>query len=159
MQTKSLLLAIAALSLNAYAVDTPGSSPAEPSVRDRMSSARKALESHDYRKALAELKTVVNRDPRNAEAQSLLGYSYRKLPSPDLTRAFEHYNLALKSDPRHKGAHEYIGEAYLETGDLASAERHLETLKDLCPLSCEQLEDLKRQVVAFREKKAVAPKR
>ena len=153
MQAKPLLLAIAVLSLNAHAVDTPGSSPAETSVRDRMGIARKALETHDYRKAVAELKTVVNRDPRNAEAQSLLGYSYRKQPSPDLARAFEHYNLALKSDPRHKGAHEYIGEAYLIDRKPAEAEKHLAELEKICGnRSCEEYAELEKSIAQFKAK-------
>ena len=71
MQAKFLLLAIAALTMNAYAVDTPGSSPAEPTTRERMSIARKALQVHDYRKAVAELRTVVNRDPRDRKSTRL----------------------------------------------------------------------------------------
>ena len=154
MQAKSMLLAIvAALSLNAYAVDTPGSSPAEPTTRERMGIARKALEVHDYRKAVAELRTVVGRDPRNAEAQSLLGYSYRKQASPDLARAFEHYNLALKSDPRHKGAHEYIGEAYLMDRKPSEAEKHLAELEKICGnRSCEEYAELEKSIAQFKAK-------
>jgi len=95
------------------------------------------------------------RQPRPAELPRLL------VPA-NLRRhelAFKHYQRALEIDPRHKGAHEYIGEAYLEIGDLASAERHLAILKSLCPLSCEQLEDLQREVVAFRQNNVAAPKR
>jgi len=153
MHAKSLLLALAALSLNAYAVDTPGSSPAEPTTRERMRSARKALEVHDYSKAVAELRTVVNRDPRNAEAQSLLGYSYRRQPSPDLARAFEHYNLALRSDPQHKGAHEYIGEAYLMDRKLPEAEKHLAELEKICGnRSCEEYADLEKSIAQYKAK-------
>ena len=93
----------------------------------------------------------------NADLQNYLGYANRHLGRYEL--AFEHYKRALAIDPRHKGAHEYIGEAYLETGDLASAQRHLATLKNLCPLSCEQLEDLQREVAAFRKNCGAAPKR
>ena len=153
MQAKSLLLALAALTLNAHAVDTPGSSPAEPTTRERMRTARKALEVHDYNKAVVELKTVVGRDPRNAEAQSLLGYSYRKLPSPDLARAFEHYNIALKVDPRHKGAHEYIGEAYLMERKPAEAEKHLAELEKICGnRSCEEYADLEKSIAEYKAK-------
>ena len=153
MQTKSLLLALAAFALNAYAVDMPGSSPAEPSARERMTSARKALEVHDYTKAVAELRTVVRSDPRNAEAHSLLGYSYRKSPSPDLAKAFEHYNTALQIDPRHKGAHEYIGEAYLQDRKPDQAEKHLGELEKICGnRSCEEYAELSKAIADYRAK-------
>lgn len=153
MQAKSLLLALAAFALNAYAADMPGSSPAEPPARERMNNARKALEVHDYKKAVSELQVVVRNDPRNAEAQSLLGYSYRKLPTPDLARAFEHYNIALKIDPRHKGAHEYIGEAYLSDRKPDEAEKHLAELERICGnRSCEEYADLSRAIADYRAK-------
>ena len=153
MQAKSLLLVLAAFTFNAYAVDEPGSSPATPSTRDRMNNARKALEVHDYKKAVSELQVVVRSDPRNAEAQSLLGYSYRKSPTPDLAKAFEHYNIALKIDPRHKGAHEYIGEAYLTDRKPDQAEKHLAELEKICGnRSCEEYADLSKAIAEYKAK-------
>jgi Tfp pilus assembly protein PilF len=151
MQAKSLLLALAALAFNASAVDEPGSSPATPSARQRMDNARKALQVHDYDKAVAELRTVVRADPRNAEAHSLLGYSYRKSPSPDLGKAFEHYNTALRIDPRHKGAHEYIGEAYLTDRKPDQAEKHLAELEKICGnRSCEEYAELSKAIADYK---------
>ena len=49
------------------------------------------------------------------------GYSHRHLKQFDL--AFKHYKRAIELEPRHRGAHEYVGEAYLMTGELASAEK------------------------------------
>ena len=153
MQAKSLLLALAAIALNAYAVDEPGSSPATPSARQRMDSARKALQAHDYDKAVAELRTVVRADPRNAEAHSLLGYSYRKSPSPDLGKAFEHYNAALRIDPRHKGAHEYIGEAYLNERKPDQAEKHLAELEKICGnRACDEYAELAKSIADYKAK-------
>jgi Flp pilus assembly protein TadD len=153
MQAKSLLLALAVFAMNAYAVDMPGSSPAEPTARERMNNARKALEVHDYNKAVSELRTVVRTDPRNAEAHNLLGYSYRKSPSPDLAKAFEHYNTALKIDPRHKGAHEYIGEAYLVDRKPGEAEKHLAELEKICGnRSCDEYADLAKSIADYKAK-------
>jgi len=153
MQAKSLLLALVAFAFNAYAADMPGSSPATPSTQDRMSTARKALEAHDYNKAVSELRTVVRADPRNAEAHSLLGYSYRKSSTPDLGKAFEHYNTALKIDPRHKGAHEYIGEAYLTDKKPDQAEKHLAELEKICGnRSCEEYADLSKAIAEYKAK-------
>ena len=43
-------------------------------------------------------------------------------------------------------AHEYIGEAYLMVGDLASAQKHLEALRKICLLPCEEFADLEREI-------------
>ena len=153
MRANHLLLALAAFTVSASAADTPDSSPAEPSARERMGSARKALEVHDYGKAVGELRTVVRTDPRNAEAHSLLGYSYRKSPAPDMTKAFEHYNTALKLDPRHKGAHEYIGEAYLMDRKPAEAEKHLAELERICGnRNCDEYADLAKSIAEYKAK-------
>ncbi len=153
MRCRPLLLALAAFALTpaAQAADEPGSSPATPSAGERMGNARKALAAHDYGKAVAELRTVVRADPRNAEAHNLLGYSYRKSPSPDLAKAFEHYTTALRIDPRHKGAHEYIGEAYLADRKPAQAEKHLAELEKICGnRSCEEYAELAKSIAAYK---------
>ena len=89
-------------------------------------------------------------DPRNADVQNLLGYSYRKRSNPDLTKAFEHYNEALKLNPRHKGAHEYIGEAYLMDKKPAEAQKHLAQLEVLCGnKTCEEYADLAKAIANY----------
>ena len=148
-----VLLAAAAGAAFADPEDSDAQAVRDPDI----TAGKQALEARDWKEAAGRFAKAALRDPGNADLQSYLGYSYRHLSRYQL--AFEHYQRALAINPRHKGAHEYIGEAYLETGDLAGAERHLAILKSLCPLSCEQLEDLQREVAAFRENKAVAPKR
>jgi Gamma-glutamyltranspeptidase len=54
------------------------------------------------------------------------------------------YALAIK--PEHRGAHEYIGEAYLMVGDVASAQKHLDALRSICLLPCEELQDLQKAI-------------
>jgi len=53
---------------------------------------------------------------------------------------------------RHRGAHEYVGEAYLLVGNLAKAEEHLNALKTICLIPCEEYEDLKRAVAEYRQR-------
>ena len=89
-------------------------------------------------------------DPDNPDLQNYLGFAYRNLKQFEL--AFQHYRRALALDPRHRGAHEYLGETYLLTGDLAGAEKHLAALREICLLSCEELEDLEKAVADFRFK-------
>lgn len=118
---------------------------------------KQALARKDWQEATGRLARAALRYPDDADLQNDLGYAYRN--QARYPQAFEHYKRALAIDPRHKGAHEYIGEAYLKVGDLASAEKHLAALKELCPLSCEQLEDLAREVAEFRKGAAARPPR
>jgi len=109
------------------------------------------VERKEWPEAIERLGRAALRDPDNADLQNSLGYAYRKLGQ--LEPAFRHYKRALDLNPRHRGAHEYIGEAYLMAGDLAGAERHLEALRTICLLPCEELADLEREVAAYRAKR------
>jgi Flp pilus assembly protein TadD len=128
----AVLLAISAVAFQtAHAADT-GPSVSQPTVSERLTLAREAIQKKEWRKALAELNVAAKEEPRNADVHNLLGYSYRKQATPNLAKAFEHYNTALKLDPKHKGAHEYIGEAYLMDKKPAEAEKHLASLEQIC---------------------------
>lgn len=111
--------------------------------------AKAAIEKKDWAEAAARLHKTAVREPDSADVQNLIGYSYRNLGKYDL--AFKHYKLAIGLDPRHRGAHEYIGETYLLTGDLASANKHLEVLRGICLIPCEELKDLERAVAAHKK--------
>jgi Flp pilus assembly protein TadD len=152
----AVLAVLIALSVPAFAVDTPGSNPnvKSPSVAERLAAARKAIDGKDWNGATRELNAAVREDPRNADVHNLLGYSYRKRATPDLQKAFEHYNTALKLDPRHKGAHEYIGEAYLMDNKPADAEKHLAELEKICGgKACEEYQDLAKSIAEYKAKK------
>lgn len=135
---------------SAQAADV-GPTVAQPSVNERMASAREAIKAKDWRKALAELNIVVREEPRNADAHNLLGYSYRKQAQPNMPKAFEHYKRALELDPNHKGAHEYIGEAYLMDKKPAEAEKHLAALEKICGnKTCEEYQDLAKAIAQYK---------
>lgn len=134
----------------AAAVDTPQDVP-KP-VRDAdMDAGRAAIQKGNWKLAIGHLQSAANRDPRNADARNLLGYSYRN--SGNLDMAFRYYGEALKLEPNHRGAHEYIGEAYLMAGNLAKAEEHLKALDRICTFSCEEFRDLRRAVEKYRSTK------
>jgi Flp pilus assembly protein TadD len=114
--------------------------------------ARSAITERRYAEAVRVLGEALARDPANAETHNLLGFAHRK--NGDLARAFQHYHEALRLDPDHRGAHEYIGEAYLLAGDLPRAEDHLRRLERLCPTACEERDDLRRAIDAYRKKQA-----
>ena len=52
----------------------------------------------------------------------------------------------------HRGAHEYVGEAYLIVNNLAKAEEHFAALQRICLIPCEEYEDLKKAVAAYRQR-------
>ncbi len=152
MQSRYLLLALASICTGAMAADTGTSTPRAPSARERMVTARQAIEGSDWKRAITELQTAVKTEPGNADAHNLLAYSYRKSGS-DLPKAFEHYNIALKLNPRHKGAHEYMGEAYLADRQPAEAEKHLAELEKICGnRTCEEYADLSKSIADYKAK-------
>jgi Flp pilus assembly protein TadD len=114
---------------------------------------RKAIEAKDFKAAVGHLTKAVQDEPRNADAHNLLGYSYRKVGTFD--KSMEHYQTALKLDANHRSAHEYLGELYLDMNQLDNAEKQLASLKRACPFfgKCEEYEDLKKAVDAYKAKK------
>jgi tetratricopeptide (TPR) repeat protein len=109
-----------------------------------------ALKTDDYARALPHFLNALKRFPDAANLHNELGYTLRKLGRLD--KAFEHYKRALAIDPRHRGAHEYIGEAYLMQGDVASAEKHLEALRSICTLPCDEMRDLQAAIDTHRRR-------
>ena len=156
MSAKYLFAAsLAAAAIASHAADTPGSNPSVrgPSVNERLSTARQAINAQDWSRAMSELSAAAREEPRNADVHNLLGYSYRKRATPDITKAFEHYYTALRLDPRHKGAHEYIGQAYLMEKRPAEAEKHLAELEKICGnKTCEEYADLAKALADYKSK-------
>jgi tetratricopeptide (TPR) repeat protein len=152
MRTLAVLIAACALGVLAPGARAdPYESDPDLAARDAdYAAAHKAIEAKDWSGAVAKLKMSERRNPDSADLQNYLGYSYRNLKQYDL--AFMHYKRAIAIDPRHRGAHEYIGEAYLMTGDLASAQKHRELLQGICLLGCDELTDLDRAIADYRKK-------
>ena len=113
---------------------------------------RKSIEAKDFKSALGHLSKAVQEEPNNADAHSMLGYSYRKLGTLD--KSMEHYQSALKIDGNHRSAREYLGELYLEMNQPANAEKELATLKKACPFfgKCEEYDDLKEAIEKYKSK-------
>ena len=114
---------------------------------------RKAIEAKDFKAAVGHLIKAVQEEPKNADAHSMLGYSYRKLGTFD--KSMEQYKTALKIDSSHRSAHEYLGELYLDMNQLDNAEKQLASLKKACPFfgKCEEFDDLKKAIDAYKTKK------
>jgi Flp pilus assembly protein TadD len=111
---------------------------------------KQAMDRKNWPEAARRFTKAAAGDPDNPDLQNYLGFAYRNLKQFKL--AFQHYRRALVLDPQHRGAHEYLGETYLLTGDLAGAERHLAALREICLLSCEELEDLEKAIAEYRIK-------
>ncbi len=110
---------------------------------------KKALVAEDWDGAIAVLKSAALRDPRNADIQNYIGYAYRRLRQ--MGPAIGHYQQALMLNPRHRSAHEHLGEAHLVLGEPATAEQHLAHLEDICLIGCEEYDDLKRAIAAYKK--------
>jgi tetratricopeptide (TPR) repeat protein len=109
---------------------------------------KKALGAADWSGAIAAFERAALRDPLNADIQNYIGYAYRRLRQ--LGPAIGHYQKALMLNPRHRSAHEHLGEAYLVLGEPAKAEQLLAVLENLCLLPCEEYDDLKRAIAAYK---------
>jgi Flp pilus assembly protein TadD len=142
-----LVAALFAMPAPVFAVDTDSGPP----VSAEHAAGKRAIEVKDWNAAIKSLTAAEQRDPRNADIQNLLGYSYRN--SGKLDEAFKHYERALQLDPRHRGAREYLGEAYLMANNLPKAEEQLAALKSMCPRVCEERDDLERSIERYRTAK------
>ena len=147
------LLAVLAFGLLLFtgSAHAAGSSDA-PAATDlaEMMAARDHIKAERYKDAIPQLQKVIAQQPQNADAWNLLAYSQRKID--DLKASLENYKKALGIDPSHKDAHEYLGELYLRMGDLAKAEKQLKQLGDLCSFGCDQLDELKSAIAAYKKK-------
>ena len=128
----------------------------EPKSKDEnpnVVAARKSIAAKDFKSAVTQLTKAVQEMPNDADAQSMLGYSYRKLGTFD--KSMEHYQKALKIDSNHRYAHEYLGELYLDMNQLDNAEKQLAALKKACPFfgKCEEYDDLKKAIDTYKTKK------
>jgi Flp pilus assembly protein TadD len=145
-----LFIGLTVTSIPAFA-DMPDPKPKPENAN--VTAGRKAIEAKDYKAAVGHLTKAVQEVPKEADAHSMLGFSYRKLGSFD--KSMEHYQTALKLDPTHLSAHEYLGELYLDLNQLPNAEKELAALKKACPFfgKCEEYDDLKGAIDKYKTKK------
>jgi tetratricopeptide (TPR) repeat protein len=118
--------------------------PADPNY----TSAKTMIEAKNYAGAMPLLQQVVAKNPKDADAYTLMGYATRK--SGDPNGSLQYYNTALGIDPKHIGAHEYVGEAYLQLDRLPEAEQHLARLDSICVFGCAEYRDLKTAIANYK---------
>lgn len=109
--------------------------------------AQSAMDRADYKAAADLLEKVLSRQPDNADALNLMGFSERKLGETSI--ALAHYKKALDLQPDHIGANGHLGELYLELKQLDMAEQRLAVLHQVCG-NCEAYSELKAKIEEFR---------
>ena len=136
--------------LGARAADTPEPPPsaARAPAAPPLASARAHIKAQRWAAAFDELKRV--NATGDADWNNLMGHAHRMQARPDLDASQKYYDAALRINPQHAGALEYAGELALMKKDLPTAEAHLATLARLCSSPCEQLDDLKKAVAAYK---------
>ncbi len=109
-----------------------------------MRDVNRYISAERYEQAVLELKRVIRKDPGNADAYSLMGYSHRKLKN--YGEAEQYYAQALRIDAEHVSALEYLGELYVETNRLPEAREMLERIDEACFFHCEEYDELKAHI-------------
>jgi len=142
------LAAVAVVLLAAGGALAAGGLDSTPEETGPYADGLRAADDGNWERAIGLFTEAVEEEPESADAWNMLAYSQRM--SGDIESAFANYQKALAIDPDHKDAHEYIGEAYLQIGDVAGAEKHLEALDDICWLGCEQLEELREAIEQYK---------
>lgn len=109
-----------------------------------------AARAGDWQMSVRYLERTVGRDPRDADALTMLAFGNRQLGR--LGPAMRYYRAALTIEPGHKLANFRIGEAYLAANNVTKARQHRKTLSALCPTGCAELDALNRALAAYRNK-------
>ena len=144
----SLTFALSQFTAPAKAADSSESSALPP---PSYTQAKAHVDSLRFKHALPILEELVRVEPRNADAWNLLAFSQRNLGN--IRSARQNYDKALALDPNHKGAHEYLGEMFLILNDLESAQKQLATLASICPQGCDQRDDLRQAIEAYKTRR------
>ena len=146
----ALAAAIAILTVSPGLAVEEDSNPQDSARNPDYAAGKQAFDRKEWGEAVRRFSRATVLDPDNADIQNYLGFSYRKMGQLEL--AFKYYHRALALNPRHRGAHEYIGEAYLMADNLAGAQKHLEALRNICLLPCEELGELQKAIAEYRAK-------
>jgi Flp pilus assembly protein TadD len=128
---------------------SPAPEPAPAATASDFELAKKSIAARQWSKAVDQLKITVSKNPKDADAWNLMGYSYRWLGQ--FEQSFSAYDKALALDPNHKGALNYSGIAYIKSGQKDKAAAQLKKLKAVCA-KCEetvQLETILANEKAF----------
>jgi Flp pilus assembly protein TadD len=142
-------VAFTLLAAPAFAADTE-SAPAVNAEQRDFAAGKKAVDAKDWNGAIEYFGKVVAKDPKNADALTMLAYSQRW--AGRFPEAFANYDRALALDPKHRGANNYLGVAYLKTNDLPRAQAQLVKLDSICGQGCDEYKSLAKAISEFQPK-------
>lgn len=99
-----------------------------------------------YGDAIQVLSFAYNKsDPR---VLNYLGYAHRKAGRVDVGLGY--YKEALRIDPDYTLVREYMGEAFLQKGDLVSANVQLKEIEARCGINCAEYAELAKQITNYK---------
>ena len=140
------ILRVAAAALLVFSIGAHAESKYEESPLDPIYDL---VEAGKYPEAVDKLEAILNDDADDADALSLMGYTYRKQKQFD--QALSYYQRALAIDPQHKATNEYLGQLYLETNQLAKAQERLAVLDEACFFPCKEYTSLKYAIENYQQ--------
>jgi cytochrome c-type biogenesis protein CcmH/NrfG len=148
------MIITAGVAIPTYAADTTPTpiyaAPQASAFDQSMAQGRAAIKNKNYVQAVVAFNSAVTLESSNADAHTMLAYSYRVQATPNLTKSFEHYDIALKLNPQHKGANEYVGQAYLMDKNMPMARQHLAALEKICGKQCPEYKNLESAITLNR---------
>jgi tetratricopeptide (TPR) repeat protein len=98
-----------------------------------------------YDEAIAVL--TLAQDKTDERILNFLGYSHRK--SGRVLVGLGYYQEAVRNNPEYTLVREYMGEAYLQLGDVASAQEQLGEIAKRCGKDCREYTMLSTQIDAY----------
>jgi len=110
--------------------------------------ALRLIRHKQYAEAIPHLELALADKPQDADILNYLGFTKRM--TGDYAASLDYYQRALAIDPNHKGVHEYLGELYLQKNDVASAQKELVTLANLCPSGCDERDALTKAIADYK---------
>ena len=110
----------------------PGTSaaiPGDAAAPERIETARKLIQTSQYREAIEELNRAIRTAPQAAKAYNVRGFAWLKLH--DYDRAISDLDTAIRLNPKYANAYHIRGVVRNLQGDHAGAETDLRREKEL----------------------------
>ncbi|HTS12948.1 MAG TPA: tetratricopeptide repeat protein [Candidatus Limnocylindrales bacterium] len=132
---KVLPLALALLTALPLATQASQAAPSarRPEIQNHFQRAAEDLKQNDPQTAAKEFRAVLALDPKNAEAQAMLGICEKRLGKPDAESLLENSFRHLKDPDLRARAGMELGTLYFQRGDLEHAASVAQALVDLNP--------------------------
>ena len=130
MMQKMIILAALALFSSSSPSPPPDKKPPSQPEKDFIEGL-KAQKNRNYEAAIQFYQQAIDKQSDYADAWNNMGYCYRMTAKGYLDKAGDAYAKAIQFNPQHALALEYQGEYFVMTGQLMSAYRNYQTLKEM----------------------------